>query len=164
MQVLVSSDHSITVSEDLAARITRAVTDGLDRFAPRITRVNVHLSDVSSRNLGMADKHCVLEARVGGLKPIAVHDDAGDVAAVVDGAVDKLWRAPERELGRLDELPGRTSAECEIATTRELEDLERASALGMRAAGASRGRRRSVKGHRWGSGAAPPEQFPRQAH
>jgi ribosome-associated translation inhibitor RaiA len=125
MQVLVSSNHSITSSEDLVARITGAVTDGLDRFADRITRVEVHLGDVNSHKLGKSDKHCTLEAHVGGLKPIAVHSDAADVAAAVDGAVDKLWRALDRELGRLEATPGRTPAEREIATTEELDNLER---------------------------------------
>lgn len=125
MQILVSSDHSITSSEDLIARVTGAVEGRLERFAPRITRVQAHLSDVNSHKLGKADKHCVLEAHVGGLKPIAVHHDASDIDAAVDGAVGKLWRALDHELGRLDDTPGRSPAEREIATTRELQDLER---------------------------------------
>lgn len=124
MQVLVSSDHTIRSSEDLIARISSTVSDGLARFAPRITRVKVHLSDVNGQKLGSDDKHCTLEAHVGGLKPVAVHNDAGDVAAAVDGAVDKLWRALDRELGRLQETPGRMPAASEIAGTRELADLE----------------------------------------
>lgn len=125
MQVLVSSDHSITANEDLVARITAAVADGLDRFEPRITRVQAHLSDVNSHKLGKTDKHCVLEAHVGGLRPIAVHHDAGDIAEAVDGAVDKLWRALDHELGRLEDSPGREPSEREIASTQQLEDLER---------------------------------------
>jgi len=125
MKVLVSSDHTITSSEELAARISSAVTEGLDRFGARITRVQVHLSDVNSHKGGPVDKHCVLEAHLGGLKPIAVHHDAGDVQTAVEGAVDKLRRALDRELGRLEDMPGRMPAEREIASTRELTDLER---------------------------------------
>jgi 23S rRNA pseudouridine2605 synthase len=124
MQVLVSSDHRITASEDLASRITSAVTNALDRWGDRITRVEVHLSDLNSKKSGKTGKRCVLEAHLGGLKPVAVHDDAHELMVAVDGSIAKLLRALEHTLGRLQDTPGRAPNPRQIASVEELERVE----------------------------------------
>ena len=147
MHVLVSSDHTITASEGLAGRITSAVTARLDRWADRITRVEVHLSDVNSRKRSETDKHCVMEAHLGGLKPVAVHNDAGEIMVAVGGCIEKLSRALEHTLGRLEDTPGRAPSEREIASVAELERVElldRASA-DSRSAASPKARKRSTK-------------------
>ncbi len=128
MQVIVSADHSITASEGLAGRITSEVTGAFDRWARRITRVEVHLSDVASH--GKTDMRCVMEAHVGGLKPVAVHDEAGEISVAVKGSIEKLIRALEHALGRLQDTPDRAPAPPGIATTDELVELERAERIG----------------------------------
>ena len=50
MQILVNSDNSVVVDTDLVARIEADVRDTLDRFGDRLTRVEVHLSDVNGPN------------------------------------------------------------------------------------------------------------------
>ena len=47
MQVLVNSDHTIHGAEPMTARVESIVADAVDRFADRITRVEVHLNDVA---------------------------------------------------------------------------------------------------------------------
>jgi ribosomal subunit interface protein len=125
MQVLVNSDHHIKGSESLADRVETIVSSNLDRFADRITRVEVHLSDTNSDKRSDRDKRCMMEARVGGLKPIAVSHEAPTVLEAIDGAVEKLERALEHALGRLDETAGRSPAEDEIADVNRLDQVAR---------------------------------------
>jgi predicted transcriptional regulator of viral defense system len=73
--------------------------DLLDRFADRITRVEVHLSDVNAQKGGQ-DIRCVVEARAAGLDPVAVDDTAEDVERAVRGAAGKLQRALDSRLGK----------------------------------------------------------------
>lgn len=124
MQVLVNSDHHILGTQGLTRKVEDVVHDALARFEDRITRVEVHLNDVNSHKLGDTDKRCMMEARVGGLKPIAVTSQAGTVGEAIDAAADKLLRALEHTLGRLDETAGRTPREEEIASGEVLRRLD----------------------------------------
>jgi ribosome-associated translation inhibitor RaiA len=124
MQVLVNSDHHITATEGLSQWVEEVVSGTLDRFADRITRVEVHLNDTNSHKLGDNDKRCMMEARLGGLKPIAVTEQAAALREAVVGAVEKLERALEHSLGRLEETAGRAPPDDQIATLDVLEDLE----------------------------------------
>jgi len=143
MQVLVSSNHSIRSSEDLAARVGSSVSDALSRFADRITRVEVHLADVNSNHkMGKNDKYCSMEAHVAGFGPIAVREEAGSLEIAIEGAIDKLWRALDHHLGRLQHSPGYGPAEKDLATTGELVELERAEAQQRKPAHPPQRRRR----------------------
>jgi ribosome-associated translation inhibitor RaiA len=103
MQVLVNSDHHITSSVSVADRVTAILWPSLDRFADRITRVEVHLSDVNGAKRGARDKRCVVEARAAGIAPLAVTDQAPTLREAIEGASDKLERALERTFGRLED-------------------------------------------------------------
>ena len=102
MQVLVNSDHHITGDEILTQRVETVVNDALGRFNDRITRVEVHLNDVNGQKLGDRDKRCMMEARLGGLQPIAVSHQAPTVREAMEAAAEKLERAIDRTLGRLE--------------------------------------------------------------
>lgn len=101
MQVQVNTDKNIQ-GEDLAERVRTMVSDALDRFSDRVTRVEVHLSDENSHKAGDDDKRCLLEARPAGLQPIAVSHQADTLPQAIDGALDKLKRALESALGKQD--------------------------------------------------------------
>jgi ribosome-associated translation inhibitor RaiA len=124
MQVLVNSDHHIKGSESVSERVESIVTAAVDRFGDRITRVEVHLNDVNGAKRGDRDKRCMMEARLGGLAPVAVADHAGTLLEAIEGAADKLERAIEHALGRREALPGKAPRENEIASTELLEDVE----------------------------------------
>jgi hypothetical protein len=104
MLIQVNTDDSIRGGEALARRVEAEVRSALGRFSKRITRVNVHLSDENGDpKSGPADKRCVLEARLGGLKPIAVSHRAAVLDQAVGGALGKLTRAIDNTLGRLSD-------------------------------------------------------------
>ncbi len=128
MQVLVNSDHHIVGGEDLTERVQGVVEGRLDRFEGRITRVEVHLNDLNGSKLGERDKRCMMEARIGGLKPIAVSHEAPTLTEAIHAAADKLERAIEHALGKLQDTTGRTPPEAQIASVEALQELERTEA------------------------------------
>jgi ribosome-associated translation inhibitor RaiA len=128
MQVLVNSDHHIVGDEDLTGRVQGVVAGRLDRFEGRITRVEVHLNDLNSSKLGERDKRAMMEARIGGLRPIAVSHEAPTLTEAIHVAAGKLERAIERALGKLDDTSGRTPPEAQIASVEALQELERTEA------------------------------------
>jgi hypothetical protein len=101
MRVLINSDKNITVDSRVIGFIRTEVDRAVDRFRSRLTRVEVHLSDVNSRRkFGPQDKRCMVEARPAGAKPLAVTMSAARVPTAVRGAVGKLRRALETFFAR----------------------------------------------------------------
>jgi ribosomal subunit interface protein len=101
MQIQINSDHHISGSPELAGHVQALVRDTLDRYSDRITRVEVHLNDQNSIKGGSNDKRCLMEARLGGLGPIAVNHEAENLDLAINGAMEKLERAIEHKLGKL---------------------------------------------------------------
>lgn len=102
MQIQVNTGRNIEGDERLVQEVKGTVAGSLERFGDRITRVEVHLSDVNAEK-GGRDIRCVMEARAAGLDPVAVDDLAEDVERAVRGAVGKLRRALDSRLGKLGE-------------------------------------------------------------
>jgi ribosomal subunit interface protein len=121
MQILVNSDHNIKSDEAVSERVESVVADSLDRFAERITRVDVHLKDLNAGKHGAADKRCTIEAHVGGIANVVVSHDAPVLREAIDGAADKLERALEHTFGRLEDTDGRAPRESEIASPELLD-------------------------------------------
>lgn len=126
MQVLVNSDHNITGTEALTARVESVVQDALGRFDERLTRVEVHLNDENSIKAGAADKRVMMEARLKGQRPIAVTAFAATLEQAIDEAADKLERALDHTVGRLDETAGGSPPEDQVANVEDLGALGRA--------------------------------------
>ncbi|MFB3854406.1 MAG: HPF/RaiA family ribosome-associated protein [Vicinamibacterales bacterium] len=103
MQVQLHTDKSLEPGDGLAQQVEATVRTALRRWAERVTRVEVHLNDLNSHKGGAADKRCLMEARLGGLQPVAVSNRAGTVEEAVAGAADKLTRSLESTLGRLSD-------------------------------------------------------------
>ena len=114
MQVLVDSDHHIVGGVDLAERVQGVVEGRLERFEGRITRVEVHLNDLNSRKRGERDMRCMMEARLGGMRPIAVSHEASTLTEAIHAAADKLESAVEHALGSLEDMPGRAPPEPQL--------------------------------------------------
>jgi hypothetical protein len=106
MKVEVNSDARIDADKPA---VTDAVESGLSRFKDRLTRVEVHLSDVNGPK-GGPDVRCAIEARPAGLHPVAVTNDASTPYAAVKGAVDKLTSLLSSTFGREKDVKGGPSA------------------------------------------------------
>jgi ribosome-associated translation inhibitor RaiA len=135
MQVLVNSDHHITGSESVTQRVEAILDAAIGHLAERITRVEVHLNDVNAGKHGDRDKRCMMEARVGGLAPIVVTNEAPSVLEAIEGSATKLEHALRHALERMAEGRGRGPREEEIASTDLLDQLEKS---GGRPSGDSR--------------------------
>jgi ribosome-associated translation inhibitor RaiA len=125
MQILINSDNHIKGGDSATERVRSIVEAAVDRFEDRITRIEVHLSDTNGPKHGDREKRSVIEARVGGLRPIAVTHEAPTLLESLEGAADKLKRTLEHTLGRLDATAGGTPPENTVASVEELEALEK---------------------------------------
>jgi len=109
MQIQINTDHNLPGREALSAHVKGVVERALNHNDDRVTRVEVHLSDVNGAKSGPKDLRCAMEARLKHLQPIAVSFEAATLHQAVDGAAEKLARMIESTLGRLrDERGQRT--------------------------------------------------------
>ena len=100
MQVQFNSDSSVMGTENVAERIESQVRQKLARFEERLTRVEVHVSDVNGAKHGADDKHCKIEARPRGGKPIGVTGKAADVDSAARKAASTLAQRLTRHFGK----------------------------------------------------------------
>ena len=100
MKIQINSDKQTLVSAELREAIGTELNRALERFSARLTRVEVHLSDLNSAKPGLRDKRCILEARPAGQKPVSVASDAGTVEGAVKSAAGKMKRLLETSFGR----------------------------------------------------------------
>lgn len=110
MQIQLNTDNHITGSEDLGVHLEGKVRAALDRFANRITRIEVHLNDLNGSKSAGDDKRCTMEARIAGRQPLSVSHDAPEVALAIDGAAAKMNRALESVFGKLDAVRRHSAA------------------------------------------------------
>jgi hypothetical protein len=100
VQIQVNTDNQIEGDQSLKATVKDIVEQHLGRFGERITRVEVHLTDVNA-NKGGRDIRCVMEARIAGLQPIVVDELEREWERSTRNAAEKLVRAIDSRLGRL---------------------------------------------------------------
>ena len=110
MKIQINTDANIHGTETLTTRVSDEVQHALARFETRITRVEIHLSDESRGKSGLHDQRCMLEARLEGLKPMAVTDHAATLDKAVHGAAQKLVHLLESTLGRLNDQRDKNAA------------------------------------------------------
>ena len=107
MQIQINSDNVIKLGNEGADAMANVVQQGLSRFADRLTRVEVHFSDMNGRENRVGDdKRCLIEARPAGRAPVAVTNEAGNLAQALSGGLKKLETALEREFGRITSRKG----------------------------------------------------------
>jgi len=100
MMIQVNSDKEIVVDRELSLFVKAELRRALAKFARRLTRIEVHLSDLNSHKPGLQDKRCQLEARPAGQKPFSVSDKAETIEQAVQGAGGKMQRRLETRFGR----------------------------------------------------------------
>lgn len=103
MIIQVNTDSNIEGNKELALEVKAVVGSSLERYGDQVTRVEVHLSDENSdKKSGTTDMRCLLEARLAGIQPLVASHQAATMEQAVDGAVDKLMRAIDTTLGKLE--------------------------------------------------------------
>ncbi|KQW45472.1 MULTISPECIES: HPF/RaiA family ribosome-associated protein [unclassified Roseateles] len=123
MQVQVETDNHVEGREKLIEHVEGVIRDAVDRYASQVTHVEAHLGDVNSgEKSGADDMRCMLEARVAGLKNIAVKHQADSMHLAIEGAADKLTSALESALGKLQDRQRRHLGTGELSA-----DMARAS-------------------------------------
>jgi ribosome-associated translation inhibitor RaiA len=103
MQIQINSDSTIERNAGLDQHVQSVIGSAVARFQDSITRVEVHLSDKNSQKSADGDNRCMIEARVTGYQPIAVSDHNATLHQAIAGAADKLKRAIDSALGRLQD-------------------------------------------------------------
>jgi len=102
MQVLVNCDDPICCDENLFQRVEGVIAGTLERFSGRVSRVEVHLSDVTDVKPGNGGKVCSLEAWVMGAASVTASHEAATLTEAIHDAADRLERLIAREIRQLD--------------------------------------------------------------
>lgn len=103
MQIQVNTGNQIEATQELIDQIQDHLQQKLRRFESRITRLEVHLTDVnSSEKEGSDDKRCQIEARLKGLQPLSVTASDENVFQSVTQATRKLRSSLDSTLGKLE--------------------------------------------------------------
>ncbi|WP_462382184.1 HPF/RaiA family ribosome-associated protein [Pseudomonas sp. Marseille-QA0892] len=101
MQILVNSNHSVSIPADHEDRIRATVESEVARFEDHLTRIEVHLTDENGGKSGAQDKRCQIEARVKSHEPVSVTHKADSFDLAVEGAATKLNHALDHTMGKL---------------------------------------------------------------
>jgi hypothetical protein len=100
MKIQVNSDKTIAVNASLIRPVEGEVRRVLGRFAIRLTRVEIHLSEVDNRQRGQTDKRCLIEVRPTGARPLSASGLATKMADAVRYALGKMQRSLTTIFGR----------------------------------------------------------------
>lgn len=98
MDISIHTPHIDADNDDIQGQVQK----GLDRFAAKLTRVDLFLKDTNAAKGGV-DKHCSLEARPRGLDPVAVDHESETIHDAVHGALGKMQRLLDTKFGKLDD-------------------------------------------------------------
>ncbi len=90
MKIQLNTDNHIDGNEGLESRVNDMLEQHLGRFFPRLSRIEVFLSDSNSDKGGAEDKRCALEARMENDDPLGASHDDENVEKAIRGACDKL--------------------------------------------------------------------------
>lgn len=100
MKILVNSDRTIEVNADLTRLVRDEVDRALARFAAKLTRVEVHLSDIDNLKTGKPDKRCIIEVRPAGDQPRSASALAATTDSAIRQALGKMQRLLTTFFGR----------------------------------------------------------------
>ena len=101
MKIQINTDNNIIASDELRVSFTSLILNDLSRYNDQITTLEVHLSDEDGHKDSHNDKRCMIEARLEGMKPIAVTNQADSHELALTGAIDKLKSSIDNIEGRL---------------------------------------------------------------
>ena len=100
MRVQVNSDKTIEVSADLKQAVKEHLSKSFSRYGGRITRVELHFSDLNGARGGADDKRCLMEARPSGMDPMVVTNNGSTLDEAYKGATRKMVRKLTTQFAR----------------------------------------------------------------
>jgi ribosomal subunit interface protein len=100
MQIQINA-ADLSTTDALWTFINKEVAHELRHHADQLTRVEVHLHDLNSKQKAGNDKRVIMEARPRGHQPIVAQDESSDIYEAVKGAARKLERALTHKLERI---------------------------------------------------------------
>lgn len=106
MQFMFNSDNQTPLGSDTAEKMEALVGSRLERISDRLTRVEVHVSDIDGPRNGGDDKRCAIEIRPNGMRPITAAGQASTVEGAVSAAADKVLKAFDRQIGKATSRKG----------------------------------------------------------
>jgi len=101
MTIQLNADKNLTIHQEYEEKIKDLLNEGLSRYTDLITRLEVYLSDENGSKDGLADKRCLLEARITGKDPVAVTNLGNTYDLALNGALTKLKSTLEKVSGKL---------------------------------------------------------------
>jgi sulfur relay (sulfurtransferase) DsrC/TusE family protein len=114
MKIQANSDNTIQVDATLTRFVEDEASRLLDRFAKKLTRVEVHLSDINNTRTGQADKRCLVEVRPAGDRPVT----ADAIAATTESSVTEALKKMQRLLTTFFGKKGRPATEAAAPATK----------------------------------------------
>jgi hypothetical protein len=104
VQVQIQTGKDVVADTDL---MEDELLDSLSRFSDQLVRVEVHLTDQNAEKSGADDLRCAMEARLAGLKTVAVTHSAASVNEAYSGALQKMNKLLDTTLAKIEARRGR---------------------------------------------------------
>lgn len=101
MQFQLNTDSHIQGDDRLAEIAETIITSSLGHLTNRLTRIEVHLTDVNAAKGGPDDIVCKVEARPEGMQPQTVTHSDANVEAALRGGGKKIRSLLDSEFGKL---------------------------------------------------------------
>ncbi|MBF0693775.1 MAG: HPF/RaiA family ribosome-associated protein [Flavobacterium sp.] len=101
MHIQMNTDNHVDGYQRVENYFSSMIETALERFDDKITGLDVHLGDENSDKFGTNDKRCMIEARLAGLKPVAVVNHADTIDKAVSGAIDKMKKVLDTTFGKM---------------------------------------------------------------
>jgi len=102
MQININTDNHIEGNDRRESYFTEVLKDKLKRFDDHVTSLEIHITDENGKDKsGPDDIRCLMEARVNGMKPMAVTCHSDTVEKAIGMATEKLKNLLEHTFDKL---------------------------------------------------------------
>jgi ribosome-associated translation inhibitor RaiA len=102
MQININTDNHIEGSDRRETYFTEVLQQKLKRFDDHVTSLEIHITDENGKDrTAAADIRCLMEARVNGMKPMAVTCHADTVEKAIGQATEKMKHLLEHTFDKL---------------------------------------------------------------
>jgi ribosomal subunit interface protein len=104
MHIQVETDNHIEGRQELTTHVESVIREAAERYLDHVTHVEAHLGENTGANKSSGhDMRCLLEARVTGVKNLAVSHEAENLHQAIKGAATKLRHALDSSVGKLQD-------------------------------------------------------------